>query len=247
MIPSAMPAKPATGRGRCALYLTALNLTVLFLAALLLPCLGARAQGGAELAPAERATLLQQLRDVHATHPDFEATFTEQRTSHLLNKPVTSEGTVAFSVPDKFRREVRTPSPSTTISNGHMMWIFYPAFNEVEEYALGQRSFFDESLAALTAGLNFEHIDEYYNFHAFHDAGGCRLDLTPKKPSLRRVVVQLSLYLSSDFLPTRTEITLPKGDHLSTVYHNSRRPTLAAGMFEFAPPAGAHVTHPLGK
>ncbi len=134
------------------------------------------------LTPPRATALLQQLRDLHAKQPDFQATFTEQRTSHLLNKPVTSEGTVYFSVPDKFRREVRTPSPSTTVSNGHTMWIYYPAFNEVELYTLGQRSFFDESLAALTAGLNFEHIDEYYNFTASREPTGYSLELTPKNP-----------------------------------------------------------------
>jgi outer membrane lipoprotein-sorting protein len=200
-----------------------------------------------ELNPTESAALLQQLRDVHAKQPDFQATFTEQRTSHLLNKPVTSEGSVYFSVPDKFRREVRTPSPSTTVSDGHTMWIYYPSFNEVEIYSLGQRSFFDESLAALTAGLNFEHIDEYYNFNAFREATGYRLELTPKKPSLRRVVEELTLYLNNDFLPVRTEITLPKGDHLSTIYHNSHRPALSPALFEFVPPAGAQVSRPLGK
>ena len=201
----------------------------------------------AELSPTERASLLQQLREVHSRQPDFEATFTEQRTSHLLNKPVISEGIVYFSVPDKFRREVRTPSPSTTVSDGHTMWIYYPSFKEVELYPLGQRSFFDESLAALTAGLNFEHIDEYYNFRAERDPAGYRLDLTPKRPSLRRVVVELVLYLNTDFLPVRTEITLPKGDHLSTLYHNSHRPALSPSLFEFTPPPGAHITHPLGK
>lgn len=201
----------------------------------------------AELNPAERATLLQQLRDVHAKQPDFQATFTEQRTSHLLNKPVSSEGSVFFSVPDKFRREVRLPSPSTTVSDGRTMWIYYPAFNEVEIYTLGQRSFFDQSLAALTAGLNFEHIDEYYNFRAYREPTGYRLELTPKKPALRRVVEQLTLFLSADFLPARTEITLPKGDHLSTLYHNARRPALPASLFEFTPPPGAHITRPMGK
>jgi outer membrane lipoprotein-sorting protein len=217
---------------------------LLLCAALLIPGLPARA---AELTPPERTALLQQLRQLHAKQPDFEATFTEQRTSHLLNKPVISEGLVYFSVPDRFRREVRTPSPSTTVSDGHTMWIYYPSFKEVEIYTLGQRSFFDESLAALTAGLNFEHIDEYYNFRAFRDADGYRLDLTPKKPSLRRVVEQLSLFLNNDFLPVRTEITLPKGDRLSTIYHNSHRPSLSPSLFEFTPPPDAHITHPLGK
>ena len=216
-------------------------------AALLFLLPSPRAAADEEIPPAERATLLQQLHDVHARQPDFEATFTEQRTSHLLNKPVTSEGSVYFSVPDKFRREVRTPSPSTTVSDGHTMWIYYPSFNEVELYTLGQRSFFDESVQALTAGLNFEHIDEYYSFRAFKDATGYRLELTPKKPSLRRMVDEIILELSADFLPLRTDITLPKGDHLSTDYHNGRRTPLPGSLFEFTPPPGAEITYPMGK
>ena len=223
------------------------SFALFLLCAILALLAGALPARAAELTPAESAAFLQQLRDLHVKEPDFEAAFTEQRTSHLLNKPVISEGSVDFSVPDKFRREVRTPSPSLTVSDGHTMWIYYPAFNEVELYPLGQRSFFDESLAALTAGLNFEHIDEYYNFRAYRDAAGYRLELIPKKPSLRRVVQELTLFLSNDFLPARTEITLPKGDHLSTLYHNARRSALTPGLFEFVPPAGAHITHPLGK
>ena len=218
------------------------------LLALLLCLLTGRIAAGAdELSPAEGATLLQQLRDLHVKQPDFQATFTQQRNSHLLNKPVVSEGSIYFGAPDKFRQEVRTPSPSTTVSDGHTMWIFYPAFNDVEIYTLGQRSFFDESVQALTAGLNFEHIDEYYSFRAFKDATGYRLELTPKKPSLRRMVDEIILELSADFLPLRTDITLPKGDHLSTDYHNGRRSPLSSSLFEFTPPPGAEITHPLGK
>ena len=200
-----------------------------------------------ELDPVARAALLAQLRDAQMKAPNFQATFTEERTSHLLNKPVTSDGAVYFSVPDKFRYEVKTPSPSTMVSDGHTMWIYYPAFNEVELYTLGQRSFFDEAVAALTAGLNFQHIDEYYNFRAYKEPSGYQLALTPKKPALRKVVDELVLFLNSDLLPIRTEIAQPKGDHLSTVYHNPHRNPHSPALFEFTPPQDAHITRPLGK
>src|SRR5438067_6098543 len=149
----------------------------------------------AELSPPERATLLQQLRDLHARQPSsLQADFVEQKTSHLLNKPITSEGTVWFQAPDKFRREVRGDKPSITVSNGKMLWIYYPKFKEAEVYSLGQRQFFDDSLSALNAGLNFQRIDEFYNFRAFREANGdLRLELTPKRPNLKRVVEQLVL------------------------------------------------------
>ena len=202
----------------------------------------------AELSAPERATLLAQLRDLHQKQPSLQAEFTEQKTTHLLNHPVTSEGTIFFQAPDKFRREVRGKNPSTTVSNGKTLWIYYPNFNEVETYALGQRAFFDDSLAALTAGLNFQRIDEFYNFRAYREGDIYRLDLVPKRPNLRKVVEELILTLdASDFRPQRTELALPKGDRLITTYRNSRRSPLSASTFEFTPPADAHVSRPLGK
>jgi outer membrane lipoprotein-sorting protein len=207
----------------------------------------APARADQELTPADTTTLLQTLHDRHEKAPSFQATFTEQRTSHLLNKPVTSTGSVAFSVPDKFRREVRTPSPSTTISNGRTMWIYYPSFNEVEEYSLAQRSFLSESLDALTAFLNFEHIDEYYALRAYREPTGYRLDLTPKKPSSRRMVEKITLDLDANLIPTRTDILSPKGDEIVTDYHGTHRPSLPDSTFEFTPPPGAIITRPMGK
>ena len=204
-----------------------------------------RAQG--ELSAADSAALLQQLHDLHEKQPSFQATFTEQRTSHLLNKPVTSDGVVYFSVPDKFRREVRTPNPSTTISDGHTMWIFYPSFDQVEIYSLTQHSLLSDSLAALTAFLNFEHIDEYYTLRAYREAIGYQLVLTPKKPSSRRMVEKITLDLDSNLIPVRTDILSPKGDEITTDYHNAHRPSLPDSTFEFTPPADAHITRPMGK
>jgi len=200
-----------------------------------------------ELTPTATTTLLQQLHDLHLKEPSFQATFTEQRTSHLLNKPVISQGAVYFNVPDKFRREVTAPNPSTTVSDGHTMWIYYPTFNAVEEYSLGQHSFLSESLDALTAFLNFEHIDEYYTLRAYNEAAGYRLDLSPRKPSSRRMVEKITLDLDKNLLPVRTTIFSPKGDQLTTDYHNAHRPTLPASTFEFTPPAGAQITRPMGK
>ena len=75
---------------------------LLMMALLILPALAAL--GADEMSPAESAELLQKIHAMQMKEPNFEANFTEERTSHLLNKPVSSEGTVYFSVPDKFRQ-----------------------------------------------------------------------------------------------------------------------------------------------
>ena len=212
--------------------------------ALILTAVLARA---ADLPPAETQTLLKNLQDHRAKFPSLTADFIEEKTTHLLTKPLVSEGVISFQVPNKFRREVKGSSPSLTVSDGAKLWIYYPAFKEAELYTLGQRQFFDDSIAALTAGLNFQHVEQFYTCTAAREADGYRLALTPRSGGLRRMVKELAVFVDGDFKIRRTEATLPKGDRVITAYKNQRPAPLPASTFDFTPPADAHISQPLGK
>jgi outer membrane lipoprotein-sorting protein len=201
----------------------------------------------AELSSAETETLLKNLQEHRAKFPSLTADFTEEKTTHLLASPLTSKGTIAFQVPNKFRRELKGNSPSLTVSNGQKLWIYYPNFKEAELYTLGERAFFDDSIAALTAGLNFQNVAAFYRTHAFREPGGYRLVLAPKSGGLKRMLRELSVWVDEDFKIERTEATLPKSDHITTTYRNQRPTPLPASAFEFTPPPDARISQPLGK
>jgi chaperone LolA len=201
----------------------------------------------ADLSPAETQALLKSLQEHRAKNPSLSADFVEERTSHLLTKPLTSEGNISFLSPNKFRREVTGSSPSLTVCNGQKLWIYYANFKEAELYTLGQKAFFDDSIAALTAGLNFQRLEQFYTCKAFREPPGYRLVLTPRGPGLRRMVKELTVWVDEDFKIERSETFLPKGDRILTTYKNQRATTLSPAIFEFTPPADAHVSQPLGK
>lgn len=216
----------------------------LLLALLLLPLLSIHA---AELPPAATQTLLKKLQEHRANAPCFTADFIEEKTTHLLTRPLTTTGTILFLVPNKFRREVTGKSPSLTVSNGQRLWIYYPSFQEAELYTLGQKAFFDDSIAALTAGLNFQNIEKFFTCKAESDGERYRIHLTPRSSGLRRMVKALTVYVDSGNEIQRTETTLPKGDRVITTYKNLRPAALPASTFDFHPPAEVHITQPLGK
>jgi chaperone LolA len=201
----------------------------------------------ADLPPAETQALMKHLQEHREKFPSLTADFVEEKTTHLLNKPLTSEGTIAFQVPNNFRREVKGSSPSITVSNGAKLWIYYPAFKEAELYTLGQRQFFDDSIAALTAGLNFHHVEQFYTYTAARDGDSYRLALTPRSNGLRRMVKELAVWVDADYKIQRTEATLPKGDRVVTTYKNQHPVPLPESTFDFTPPADAHISQPLGK
>src|SRR3982750_2924931 len=115
------------------------------------------------LASPDVKALLDRIRAKRAGAPQLQADFQEEKTVHLMNKPISSSGKVWFQKPDKFRREVKGNSPSITVSDGRQLWIYYPKFQSAEHYSLGKHSPLDAGIAALTAALNLEHVENSYH------------------------------------------------------------------------------------
>ena len=200
-----------------------------------------------QLTPAEEKSLLAKLHEQREQFPALTAEFTEERTTRLLNKPLVGTGTIAFQAPNKFRRELKGQSPSLTVCNGSELWIHYPKFQEAEHYALGKRQFFDDSLAALTAGLNFQQVEKYFRVAASHDGSGYQIVLTPKSGSLRQILTSLTVSLNAEAIIEKTDAVLPKGEHVATSYKNVRPAKQSGAKFDFTPPADTHVSTPLDK
>ena len=207
----------------------------------------ARAQS---LSEADIKHLLARIAERRASSPDVRADFQEQKTMHLLNKPIVSSGKIWFHAPNKFRREVTGNSPSVTVSNGRDLWIYYPSFKSAEHYSLGKRSPVDAVIAAINTALNLENVEK-----TFHIAGakidppqaGYALQLLPRSPSMKRMFQKFDLRLNSDLVAERTEMTQPNGDQIVTTYSNQTRAAIPASTFEFTPPAGTAISTPLGR
>ena len=199
------------------------------------------------LAPNDIKALLGRIREKRASAPQVQADFEEQRDVHLMNHPINSSGKVWFQKPNKFRREVRGNSPSVTVSDGQQLWIYYPKFQSAEHYSLGKHSPLDAGIAALTAALNLENVENSYHITANKMENGYELQLLPRNPSLKRLLKTFSIRVNSDLQVQRTEMIQPSGDHIVTSYSNESRAAIDPAEFEFIPPAGTNVTTPLGR
>ena len=204
----------------------------------------ARAQSLSEV---DIKNLLARIAERRASAPDVRADFQEQKTIHLLNKPIASSGKIWFHAPNKFRREITGNSPSVTVSNGRELWIYYPNFKSVEHYLLGKRSPVDAAIAAINTALNLENVEKTFQITGAKIDNSYALQLTPRSPSMKRIFQRFDLRLNNDLVAERTEMTQPNGDRIVTVYSNQTRAAIPAPTFEFAPPPGTEVTTPLGR
>jgi chaperone LolA len=199
------------------------------------------------LTPNEVKGLLDQIRAKRAGAPQVQADFQEEKTVHLMNKPLSSAGKVWFQEPDKFRREVKGNSPSITVSDGRQLWIYYPKFQSAEHYSLGKHSPLDAGIAALTAALNLENVENSYRITASKQDADFELQLAPRNPSFKRLLKTFTIRMNAGLQVERTEMVQPNGDHIVTLYSNESRAAIEPSTFEFVPPAGTDVTTPLGR
>src|ERR1700726_1649231 len=132
--------------------------------------------------------LVQKLQTLHNTQPSLQANFREERHLAMLKDPVVNEGKVWFTLPDKIRREIGGRTPSTTVIDGQKMSIYYPNYRQLEVYDLEKRPIIKDSLRALTAGLNFREVTNYYAIEGSKNGNEYQLTLTPKTASVRKLV-----------------------------------------------------------
>ena len=198
------------------------------------------------LSPQDIKAVLAKIRERRASAPHVQADFREEKSIHLMNRPIVSTGRVWFEPPNKFRREVRGNSPSVTVSDGRQLWIYYPNFKSAEHYELGKRSPVDAAIAAINTALNLENVENTFTINATRTDHGYEFQLLPRSPSMKRTFQTFNLWLDHDLFVTRTEMSQPNADRIVTVYSNHSRAPIPESTFHFTPPPGTEISTPLG-
>src|SRR5437660_5079016 len=173
---------------------------------------------GQSLSEADIKNLLARIAERRVSSPDVRADFQEQKTMHLLNKPIVSSGKISFRAPNKFRREIGGSSASITVSNGRDLWIYYPNFKSAEHYTLGKRSPVDAVITAINTALNLENVESAFQISGTKSGNGYELRLLPRSPSTKRMFRRFDLRLNPDLTVERTDMVQATGDQVVTVY-----------------------------
>jgi len=216
----------------------------LFLIGLFVGCsLGAaRAQ---ELSNAQLDQLLGRLEQLQSSTPGLTANFKETRTSRILTEPMVSKGELKFRAPAFFRREIKGSRPSLTVSDGEILWIYYPKFKEAERYEIGRGQPVDEAVQALLAGMNFNRVKSSYQIEAEKVGDGYELELRPKTSALRKMFKSMVLTLDRQLNVIQSDVQLSRGDSVKTEFSSIRRGTPSKSDFRYTPPEGTRISEPL--
>jgi outer membrane lipoprotein-sorting protein len=201
----------------------------------------------APLSQDEITDLVKRLETVYQNRTSLQADFKEERHMAILKDPVVNQGKIWFTPPDKIRREITGNSPSTTVIDGKKMTIYYPKLKTAEQYDLVKRPIIRQSLEALTAGLNFQRVGDYYSLEGTKEGNSYVVTLTPKTAAIRRLVKSLTLTMQTDLTPEKVDYQSPRGERVLIDYSDVKRDPVPDSVYEFNPPAGTNVTNPFGS
>lgn len=216
---------------------------LLLLLVLLLSPAAARAQ---KLSDVDAQAYLQKLAASRAGDAVTAVNFRETRTSPLLQAPVTTEGTLQFQPPDRFRRETTGRNGSVMVSDGTTFWIYYPAFQEAEKYSVkaggGAAA---AAMNALVAAFQARDLDRFFRCEVTREGGSHRVALEPRRRNERKFLASITLLIGPDQKLRHAAWTTPDGERTEVDFSGER--TISRGDFDFQPPNGTRVNTPLGR
>jgi outer membrane lipoprotein-sorting protein len=200
----------------------------------------------APLSQSETQDLVRRIQTINQSNPSIQANFVEERHTAVLKEPVRNEGKIWAILPNKIRREIRGNRPSATVIDGKKMVVYYPNLKEEEIYDLDKRPMLKDSLRALTAGLDLQQVNSFYNVAAAKDENTYRITLTPKTAAVSKLVKWVLLTVDQNLLPLLVELETARGETIAIRYSSVHHKSIPDSMFQLTPPPGTKVTQPLG-
>src|SRR6202043_3695731 len=167
--------------------------------------------GASPMSQSDIDQLVQKLEALHTNQPSLQANFREERRLAMLKDPVVNEGKFWFTLPDKIRREIGGKTPSTTVTDGKKVSIYYPNYQQLEVYDLEKRPIIKDTVRALTAGLNFREVASYYQIEGSKNGSDYQLTLTPKTTAVRKLLKSIDLTIDAGLTPAKVVIHDNKG------------------------------------
>ncbi len=142
---------------------------------------------------AQPAFDLPQLMRLLAEVRAGEATFTEQRHSSLLDRPVESSGRLSFQAPDRFVRETLKPRSESIAVDGNTIVMRQGSRSRTLQLdSVPEAAVIVEAVRGTLTG-NREAIERHFEAQVSGAPAKWTLLLAPRAPRLRELVTQIAV------------------------------------------------------
>ncbi len=158
----------------------------------------------------------------------WSAGFTQTRTLKALAQPLTAQGQVWFTEPNRFRWELGNPPLTIAVRQPEQMLVIYPKLKRAERYPLTGDAAgpWKDTLALFEAGFPRSRADLESRFKILSlglTNDWCAVGLQPKSAAARRLMPQINItFATNDFSLRATELTFADGSSMRNDFTQSQ-------------------------
>jgi len=183
----------------------------------------------------------------------WSASFTQTRTLKALKEPLTTEGKVWFSEPNRFRWELGNPVQTIAVREPDTLIILYPRLKRAERLPLNGRAAgpWRDALTLLEAGFprSRQEMNEQFQLEGVEENGDeVQVDLKPRSPQARKMIASVLLVFGRTGLELRaTELRFVDGSRMRNDFSGAvKNPAIDDSRFVADIPEDFKVTQPAG-
>jgi outer membrane lipoprotein-sorting protein len=174
---------------------------------------------GLPIQGAERAQVLDRLRERQRDLTSVRATVVQRKRHPLLKAEAVSEGTFCFQRPNRMRWEVIRPERAIIAIDGFTLVTYRPDRNEAERRDLRDDFATRAAVEFFTMGLSLPtvELEQRFQVDLYRESGRLVLLLTPRSRWLAQAVASISVSQSDqDAVPRQIVVVGRKGERTET-------------------------------
>jgi len=157
-----------------------------------------------------------ELMDRFTAVDTIHASYVEHKHIQLMEKPLVSRGELVLIKPDRLRMDMLDPVRQTVLVTRDRVRIIQHDLGAEQELDLGShaeaRTIVGNVLLAM-GGQVEQLVDEYSCALHRTDDGGYRMDLTPSRPPMNRMIQSLEVVFDAELVLRQVTIVEVGGDH----------------------------------
>lgn len=164
----------------------------------------------------ELSRVIENIKKKEKSLKTFTAKFVQNKTTHLLQEPLHSEGIIYFDYTGKMLLKVTSPSPLVLLVKNNLLLVYYPDLSKTKKTHLGKSDNILKKYFGI--GQSVEELKQGYKIQLTSktDSGAYQLKLIPKMKAIARHIDTIEVSVSpQDWLPEQIYFRESKGDHTS--------------------------------
>ena len=202
---------------------------------------------GKPLTSEEMTEAIGKIKDSQKNIDAISASVSQTKKNPLLNKEITTEGTIVLKKPNLLHWDIARPERLTTIADGRILWIYHPDSKEAQRFVIAEQLMAKQTMEFFSSTMNMsvEEMGKKFEIAAYRPDKNLILEMKPKSSITAKYLAAIYVWYKEDkAVPYKFEVIGKKGNSTVTEFQNIvLNPSIKEDIFRFVLPSDVTITN----